>query len=322
MQDNFSFVQFGHLLSAVFTPTGRQIATVETPSTFTLDAETDGIVVGSTIRIHREAGNESAGVTAISEEGVYTLDSEILLAEDVGREVWATLVEGELDVKPVAKEVAQGVVAGQGYKNALINGAMEIAQRGTTFTGTGYGSLDRWRVNLAATLTQSIAIADILGVPGCTACAKLVATTVNGMSVSQRIENAATFSGEKATASFWAKGSKAQTVKINLTRSAGGTIALSQDIEVTTEWQRYEVTFDVPAITARPAPTTTYLQLEFAVSGTTVGDVLYLARVQVEAGEVASMRLIMASNAGAVISSIARWPRNGIRYCLTRELRV
>ncbi len=36
-------------------------------------------------------------------------------------------------------------------RNLIINGAMQIAQRGTTSTTSGYGSVDRWKVNFGGT---------------------------------------------------------------------------------------------------------------------------------------------------------------------------
>ena len=36
-----------------------------------------------------------------------------------------------------------------GRRNIIINGAMQVAQRGTSSTSTGYGSVDRIRVNTA-----------------------------------------------------------------------------------------------------------------------------------------------------------------------------
>ena len=55
-----------------------------------------------------------------------------------------------------SKEVTfNGTVTGdndtKSFRNLIINGAMQIAQRGTTSTTNGYGSLDKWKVNSGGT---------------------------------------------------------------------------------------------------------------------------------------------------------------------------
>lgn len=108
-------------------------------------------------------------------------------------------------------------------KNYLINGAMEIVQRGTSFVSPGNGllTLDRWLYYTSgtadATITQDT---DVPETGGFQHSLKIDVTTVetplavNGLyGISQTIEGYffKPLVGKDATLSFWVKGSKAGT---------------------------------------------------------------------------------------------------------------
>ena len=52
----------------------------------------------------------------------------------------------------LAGSVDAGGVTG---RNLIINGAMNIAQRGTSSTGTGYQTVDRYSIQNSGNVTQS-----------------------------------------------------------------------------------------------------------------------------------------------------------------------
>ena len=146
-------------------------------------------------------------------------------------------------------------------KNILINGAMQIAQRGTSITGITSGSnyaCDRWRLMMVSagtwTLTQDTDSPDGFG-----SSMKLDCTTANAspgattyIQIQHRIEGQflqqlakGTSSAKKVTVSFWIKCSKTGNIQINLkdkdnTRLIGKTAT----INAANTWEKKTLTFD------------------------------------------------------------------------------
>ena len=124
-------------------------------------------------------------------------------------------------------------VVGAG-KNLIINGAMTLAQRGTSSTADGYGSLDRWKMTYGGggTLThsqQSLSSSDTpytLGLRNYMRSTVTTASSAAGLyaQLEHRIEAATmaqsgwnyTSSSSELTLSFWAKSSLAGTYYIQL----------------------------------------------------------------------------------------------------------
>jgi hypothetical protein len=146
-------------------------------------------------------------------------------------------------------------------KNILINGAMQIAQRGTSVTGITSGSnyaCDRWRLMMVSagtwTLTQDTDSPDGFG-----SSMKLDCTTANAspgattyIQIQHRIEGQflqqlakGTSSAKKVTVSFWIKCSKTGNIQVNLkdkdnTRLIGQTVT----INAANTWEKKSLTFD------------------------------------------------------------------------------
>lgn len=202
------------------------------------------------------------------------------------------------------------------FKNKLINGNFDIWQRNNTQTTNGYGSDDRWfNGNTGSTKTSSLQ-AFVLGqteVPGNpTFFARTVVASVvganNGVYKSQRIENVATFSGKKATLSFWAKADSNKSIAVDLSQQfgVGGSPSAPiyafgvQKFNLTTSWKKYTATFDVPSIFGKVLGTSSdFLELNFWFdAGTGINyrtnnlgqqsGTFDLARVQLEAGDTAT----------------------------------
>ena len=147
-----------------------------------------------------------------------------------------------------------------GRRNLIINGAMKVAQRGTSTTGLGssisYGSLDRFIIeagNTAGRLTMA-QVADVHD--GFANAMKLTCTTAdtsiasNEFAIlSQRLEGQdlqqmkkGTSSAESVTVSFYVKGNASATYTLEL-RDNDNSRFNSQEFPVTTDWVRVSRTF-------------------------------------------------------------------------------
>jgi hypothetical protein len=208
------------------------------------------------------------------------------------------------------------IVAG---KNAIINGGMDIWQRGTSFTiGAGAYTADRWKCSTGGptlTITRQTT-SDTTNLPNIQYAARVqrnsgqTSTTAFNFANSFESVNSIPFAGKVVTFSFYARkganySATSNALTVNLysgtgtdqswidvaytgqTTVAGGTATL------TTTWQRFTFTGTV-------ASTATELAIVYQASGTgTAGanDWYEVTGVQVEAGSVATP----FSRAGATI---------------------
>ena len=156
-----------------------------------------------------------------------------------------------------------GSQTAQSNRNLIINGAMNVAQRGTSSTGvgaagsSGYHNLDRYRIAFsstagALTMSQS-AVTDL---PGFANCMKFDCTTADTsiaaaefFLVQQRFEGQnvqllkkGTSSAEPVTVSFYAKANANATYTLELADADNGRLN-SQEFSVTTSWTRVSKTF-------------------------------------------------------------------------------
>ena len=144
-------------------------------------------------------------------------------------------------------------------RNVIINGAMNVAQRGTSSTGissSGYYVCDRWRIASSATDGRATMTQDSSAPEGFANSTKLACTTADTSIASnelfifqQRIEgqNVQQFakgtSGAKPiTVSFYVKGNASATYTAEL-EDSDNTRYNSQAFSVTTDWTRVTKTF-------------------------------------------------------------------------------
>ena len=191
-------------------------------------------------------------------------------------------------------------------KNAVINGAFDIWQRGTSFTNptSRIYTADRYqayRFGYQNNITISRQSANLAGFNYNLRIQRTAGDTQTGpFYIDYALETADSlrFTGQTATVSFWAKtGSTSNgfnTLNVNFIWgtttdqqysgfSGGGTINNS-NATLTTSWQRFSYTGTVGA-------TSTQLALEFTVNPTgTAGanDYIEITGVQMEAGSVAT----------------------------------
>ncbi len=141
-------------------------------------------------------------------------------------------------------------------RNLIINGAMQVAQRGTSSTDVGLKTIDRWTYNEndssgAATQSQVTDAPEGFGYSykiDCTTANaspaadvyNIIFTTFEGQDL-QQIKKG-TSNAKQLTASFWVKGNAAATYTCEL-RDHDNTRFCSQTFNVTTSWSRVTITF-------------------------------------------------------------------------------
>jgi hypothetical protein len=156
---------------------------------------------------------------------------------------------------------------GQAGKNKIINGDMNIWQRGTSTTMTNnthaFGP-DRFRAYVtfsagSASFAQQSFTAGTAPVAGYESqyFARLTCgSTSTYAEISQKIEDVRTFAGQPATLSFWAKSSAAIVFTPYLIQSFGSggssdVLVAGSNITLTTSWVRYTVPLTVPSIAGK-----------------------------------------------------------------------
>jgi len=170
-------------------------------------------------------------------------------------------------------------------RNLVINGAMQVAQRGTSSTGigasSGYFTVDRFTIRTSSTagrLTMSqTAVTDL---PGFANCIKLDCTTADTSIaaaeftfLSTRLEGQnlqqmkkGTSSAKPVTVSFYVKGNAAATYVCEIGDS-DNTRTITQAFSVTTSWNRISLTFPGDTTGAFDDDNAHSLQLNFWLHG-------------------------------------------------------
>jgi hypothetical protein len=187
-----------------------------------------------------------------------------------------------------AVALAQGASNNVTFRNRIINGTLQFWQRGTSFTGSGQYTADRW-----ATDQPSNIISQSSDVPN-TSYNYSIDVNANGVgntpALYQRIEsyNIQDVASGTITISFWGKlisGTATTTVNLRYpaTRDVySGTVTSfsSTNVTLTTSWAQYSVT-----VSSLPAGVANGLMMYFI--GTNGAD-FRVTGVQLEAGTTAS----------------------------------
>ena len=170
----------------------------------------------------------------------------------------------ELAAAETVQEAREIVSAGR--RNILVNGSMQIAQRGTQVTGStssGYKTCDRWRLNISNLGTWTIDQSTDAP-PGFAKSLKLTCTTADAspgtsdnVIVQQRLEGHdlqslawGTGSAKEFTISFYVKSSKTGNATFTVLNTDNGNIMVSFPyiILLANTWEYKTIT--VPAYTA------------------------------------------------------------------------
>jgi hypothetical protein len=209
--------------------------------------------------------------------------------------------------------------------NAVINGAFDFWQRGTTFSNPASEVYlaDRWRVAYNGTTgTRSVTretftpgTAPVSGYEGqyFLRYAQTVAGTGGTFNViTQKIEDVRTFANQTVTVSFWAKAGAALTGDISLNHlfGSGGSPSIfgigAQSLSVTTSWARYSFTINVPSVSGKTIGPNSAFEIVF---GTPVNTIFTLDiwGVQLEAGSTATPFRRNGNNIQAELAACQRY---------------
>jgi len=214
-----------------------------------------------------------------------------------------------LEIKTL--EVDGKTASGGSNPNLLINGNFDIWQRGTSTTSNGYLA-DRFNFTSynGFTHTQSrqtftVGQTDVLNNPTYyhrTICAGTPATDAYGV-IFYFVEDVRTMSGETITISFNAKADSNKDIALRPVQlfGSGGSSAVSldaQQVSLTTSWNTFELTFNLPSISGKTIGTSSSLRFDIAYVANGTYQTVYgitnqsgtfdIAQVKLEEGSVAT----------------------------------
>jgi hypothetical protein len=180
-------------------------------------------------------------------------------------------------------------------RNLIINGAMQVAQRGTSFGSLGSRAytLDRWDVDAGVTVQRADLSVDEISSDTKLKYALQLLGNTSSQYFRQPIEDVTLFSSVTCTLSFWVKGSAATTLDNIYARQAfgsGGSAVVDTAFSaishsVTTNFTKYTGTVTLPSISGKTIGSGHHLELFMQVpNGTTI----YLTGVQLEVGDTAT----------------------------------
>jgi len=191
-------------------------------------------------------------------------------------------------------------------KNRIINGNFDIWQRGTSFSVTASTNIytaDRWRFvgsGFTGTLTRQNFTAGQTDVPNNPDYFARWDVTTNpsaNIAFGQLIENVQTLAGKTATVSFYFKSNAtiaANTLQFRYRQVTGGTGGTNNSVnigEITTSWQKFTFTVNIPSLSGATlgASNSSYLAFEI-LSGSSHSSAFQLdiAQCQLEEGDTAT----------------------------------
>lgn len=195
------------------------------------------------------------------------------------------------DTQITTPDIADGVF--QANKNLIINGAMQVAQRGTSFTPSGVTyCLDRFAHY--APSPPSNAVQQSTDVPSSEGFQYSVRMdTIDLRHAVELLSNGEAgifYSGQRLTLSFWAKtGSSTKSATINLRFIDGAAFgnvssafsSSNNSIVITDSWQRFSIQYTVDT-----TPTASHYACGFSIGAS--ANILYITGVQLELGDTAT----------------------------------
>jgi hypothetical protein len=180
-------------------------------------------------------------------------------------------------------------------RNRIINGAMEIAQRGTSHTANGLYTLDRWTMYNSGgtfTISQQTAASGSQPENGMAKFVRIARTSPSGiLYFTQKIEDVTLYDGFPVTVSFYAKANTNITLPVRLVQEfgSGGSAPVTVgtvNTSVTTSWAKYTANFTLPSQSGKTIGTSSFLEMTFDTPATY--STLDITGVQLEAGTVAT----------------------------------
>jgi len=168
-------------------------------------------------------------------------------------------------------------------KNAIINGAFNNWQRGTSISLTNNTQVycaDRYLISSTfsagtssfAQQTFTPGTAPVAGYEGTFFGRLTCGSTATNFSLFQRIEDVRKFAGQTVTISFWAKSSATPQLQVYAQQNFGSGGSAGVDyyagaITLTSSWVRYSKTFAVSSIASKTIGTSSFFQVGFYYDG-------------------------------------------------------
>jgi hypothetical protein len=211
---------------------------------------------------------------------------------------WVDLAAATADLSQYANLTTTPI---SGFRNAIINGGFDIWQRGTSFTPSSNLIYTADRFFAYNSGNGSMTVSRQTFTPGNTISGYepqfFLRTVVASVGTStlfnlgQRIEDVRKFAGQTVTVSFWMKSDASRTVTgfaYQLFGTGGSTFTTTQygTFNVTTSWQRFTATVNIPSISGKTIGTDSYLAIELNLPAATQTTEIW--GMQVEAGSVAT----------------------------------
>jgi hypothetical protein len=210
------------------------------------------------------------------------------------------------------------LISAAGSGNAIINGAFDIWQRGTSFSlvnGNVAYTADRF---LAYSNGGSSTYSQQAFTPGAAPVAgyegayflREVAGAGTLIYLEHKIEDVRTFAGQTATLSFWAKAGSAFTLSSEIASnfgsggSTGATITTGSH-SLTTSWARYTVTVAMPSLTGKTIGTGSSINIVLTSAAT--AQTLDIWGVQFEVASTATAFKRNASNIQGELAACQRY---------------
>ena len=184
---------------------------------------------------------------------------------------------------------------GLSNRNLIINGAMQVAQRGTSFgvlASRAY-TIDRWNVDAGVNVQRADLSVDEISEDTRLKYALQLLGNTSSQYFRQPIEDVTQFSSVTCTLSFWVKGSASTTLNNIYARQAfgsGGSSVVDTAFSpvshsVTTSYTKYTGTVTLPSISGKTLGSGHHLELFMQVPN---GVTLYITGVQLEVGDTAT----------------------------------
>lgn len=260
-----------------------------------------GLTGGGNLSANRTIALNASSIAslALADSAIQPGDAELLPAGGAAGQVLAKATNDDYDAEWVTSEAATAVSYGpqplnaaqqgqaranigagilSGFRNKIINGAMEIAQRGTSFAASASSryTLDRWRQESQGTTLAvtriALGVGTTEGIGGnVTYC--MQATTVAGAGASdyaritQRIEDVKTLSGKKVTVAFWARANTTGSIAVSMSQNfgAGGSSTVGTGnvakFALTSAWTLCTATVDLPSVSGKTVGDNNFLGL-------------------------------------------------------------
>ena len=181
------------------------------------------------------------------------------------------------------------------FRNRLINGTFEIAQRSAgPVTGSDYTTVDRWGFPSADETSERVANDRDLSIPF---ALKVTATAAGYGQVFQRIEDVRTDSGKQITLSFWAKSPNTGAMRLAIYQNfgSGGSTFVSVidnetyfNITQANTWQFFTATVTMPSVSGKTIGAGNHIQIGIGPNSGTANRVVTYSEVQWEVGSVAT----------------------------------